>query len=118
MFSNYLLTEGVKGFPGGVVVKNSRANAGDTRDKGSIPGSGRSPGVGNGDLSSTLAWKIPWTEENGQLQSMLACQIALVVSDSVTVWAVAHQTPLSMGILQARILKWVATLGLQRVGYN
>ena len=118
MFSNYLLTEGVKGFPGGVVVKNSPANAGDARDTGSIPGLGRSPGVGNGDLSSTLAWKIPWTEENGQLQSMLACQIALVVSDSVTVWAVAHQTPLSMGILQARILKWVATLGLQRVGYN
>ena len=37
MFSNYLLTEGVKGFPGGVVVKNSPANAGDARDTGLIP---------------------------------------------------------------------------------
>ena len=30
------------------------------------------------------------------------------MSDSVTPWAVAHQAPLSMGILQARILEWVA----------
>ena len=29
-------------------VKNSPANAGDVRDAGSIPGSGRSPGEGNG----------------------------------------------------------------------
>ena len=35
------------GFPGGAVVKNSPANAGDTRDLGSIPGLGRSPGGGN-----------------------------------------------------------------------
>ena len=27
---------------------------------------------------------------------------------SVTQWTVAHQAPLSMGILQARILEWVA----------
>ena len=37
------------GFPGGSVVKNLPANAGDTRDTGSIPGSGRSPGEGNGN---------------------------------------------------------------------
>ena len=30
------------------VVKNLPANAGDRRDAGSIPGSGRSPGEGNG----------------------------------------------------------------------
>ena len=32
-----------------VVLKNPPANAGDTRDVGSIPGSGRSPGIGNGN---------------------------------------------------------------------
>ena len=32
-----------------LVVKNSIANAGDTRDEGSISGSGRSPGEGNGN---------------------------------------------------------------------
>ena len=30
------------------MVKNPPANAGDARDVGSIPGSGRSPGEGNG----------------------------------------------------------------------
>ena len=38
------------GFPGGSVVKNPPANAGDAEDAGLIPGSGRSPGVGNGNL--------------------------------------------------------------------
>ena len=37
------------GFPGGVVVKNPLANAGDIRDSGLIPGLGRSPGEGNGN---------------------------------------------------------------------
>ena len=32
------------------MVKNLPVNAGDTGDAGSIPGSGRSPGVGNGSL--------------------------------------------------------------------
>ena len=36
-----------RGFPGATVVKNPPVNAGDTRDVGLIPGSGRSPGVGN-----------------------------------------------------------------------
>ena len=36
------------GFPGGPVVKNLQANAGDVRDVDSIPGLGRSPGGGNG----------------------------------------------------------------------
>ena len=37
------------GFPG-VVVKNPHANAGDVRDMGLIPGSGRYPGGGTGNL--------------------------------------------------------------------
>ena len=32
-----------------LVVKNPPANAGDTRDTGSIPGLGRSPGRGHGN---------------------------------------------------------------------
>ena len=39
-----------KGFPGSSVVKNLPASAGDSRDVGSIPGSGRSPGEGNGNM--------------------------------------------------------------------
>ena len=37
-------------------------------DLGSIPGLGRSPGEGNATHSSTLAWRIPWTEDPGRLQ--------------------------------------------------
>ena len=59
-----------EGFPGGTVVKNPPDNAGDTRGGGLIPGLGRSPGVGSGNHSSILAWKIPCTEELGGLQPM------------------------------------------------
>ena len=52
---------------GGSVVKNTLTNAGDV---GLIPGLGRSPGEGNGNPLQYLAWKIPWTEESGRLQSM------------------------------------------------
>ena len=47
-----------------------KASVYNVGDLGSIPGSGRSPGEGNGILLSTLAWKIPWTEKPGRLQSM------------------------------------------------
>ena len=57
----------IENIPGGSDGKASAYNVGDL---GSIPGSGRSPGEGNGNHSSTLAWKIPWTEEPGRLQSM------------------------------------------------
>ena len=56
-----------RAFPGGSVVKNLPANAGD---RGLIPGSGRSPEDRMATHSSVLAWRIPWTEEPGGLQSM------------------------------------------------
>ena len=40
---------GEDGLPGGTVVKNLPANAGDAGDAGLIPGSGKSPGEGNGN---------------------------------------------------------------------
>ena len=39
-------------------------------DEGSIPRSGRSPGKGDGNPSSILAWEMPWTEEPGRPQFM------------------------------------------------
>ena len=55
-------------FPSGSDGKAPVYNVGDL---GSIPGSERSPGEGNGAIhSSTIAWKIPWIEEPGRLQSM------------------------------------------------
>jgi len=38
-----------------LVVKNPPANAGDRRDLGLIPGSGRAPGGGHGNPLSILA---------------------------------------------------------------
>ena len=35
------------GFPGGAMIKNPPANAGDAGETCSIPGSGKSPGGGN-----------------------------------------------------------------------
>ena len=51
------------------MVKNPPVNAGDIRDVGSIPGSGRPPEEGVATHSNILAWRIPWTEEPGGLQS-------------------------------------------------
>ena len=48
------------------MVKNPDCNAGDP---GSIPGLGRSLEKEMATHSSILAWKIPWTEEPGGLQS-------------------------------------------------
>ena len=53
-----------------LVVKNLPANAGDIRDVGSIPGSGRSLEEGMVTNSRILAWRILWTEEPGGLQSI------------------------------------------------
>ena len=38
------------GFSGDTMVKNLPVNAGDSKDSGLIPGSGKSPGIGNGNL--------------------------------------------------------------------
>ena len=55
------------GVPGGTVVTNPPAGAGDT---GSIPGSGDPLEEGMATHSSILARRIPWTEEPGGLQSI------------------------------------------------
>ena len=57
-------------------------NAGGTRDVGSIPESGRSPGAGNGNPLRILAWKTPWTEEPGGLQSTGSQESRVQVLDS------------------------------------
>ena len=64
----FLKCNRLMGFPGGSVVKNPPANAGD---EGSISGLKRSPGEGNGNsLQYSCLEKIPWTEEPGGPQFM------------------------------------------------
>ena len=56
------------GFPGGPVVKNPLANAGDARDMRSVPGLGRSPGAVAHSLSLVWLFVTPW---------IAACQASL-----------------------------------------
>ena len=62
-----LFYKGDEILPGGSVVKNSSANAGDT---GLIPELGRYPGEGNGNLLQYSCLGNPRTEEPSRLQSM------------------------------------------------
>ena len=63
------------GFPGGAVVKYPLANAGDTGDAGLIPGSGSSPGVGNGNplqyscLENSMDRRTWWSTVHGVAKS-------------------------------------------------
>ena len=61
------------GFPGGTVVENLPANAGDPRDAGSVLGLGRSLEEEIENYCNILAWKIPWTEEPGGLPTV--CEV-------------------------------------------
>ena len=51
-------------------VKNPPANAGDTGDTGSILGREDPLEEKMAAPSNVLAWRIPWTEEPGRVQSM------------------------------------------------
>ena len=60
----------VWGLPCWLDGKVSACNAGDLHWVGKISGLGRSLEMGMATHSSTLAWRILWTEEPGGLQSM------------------------------------------------
>ena len=71
----------ILGFPGGAMVKNPSAHAGDARDLSSVPGLRRPPGGGNDILSSILAWEMSRSEEPGWLQSMQSQKSEIRLSD-------------------------------------
>ena len=56
-----------RGFPGGSIVMNPPANAGDIRDVGLISGWEDPLEKGMAIHSSILAQRIPWTEDPGRL---------------------------------------------------
>ena len=58
------------GFPGGTVVKNPPASAGDARDAVRSLGQEDPLEKETAAHCSILAWGISWTEEPGGLQSM------------------------------------------------
>ena len=78
-----------QGFPGGAVLKNLPANAGDTGDVSSIPGLGRPPGVENGNSvflagksygQRSLAGYSPWDLRESGTTEQLTLLLVLVIS--------------------------------------
>ena len=133
--------------PGG--TKNPPAKAGDIKDLGSIPGSGRFPAAGNGNPvlfwpgeshglyspwghrvmaphSSTLAWKIPWTEGPGGLQSMASLGVKTRLSDFTFTFhfhalekeVATHSSVLAWRIPGTGEPDGLPSMGLHRVGHD
>ena len=76
-----------EGLPQRLSGKTPPASAGDT---GLIPGTGTSPGEGNGNALQYSCLENPWTEEPGRLQSMGSqSQTRLSVSAETTQWVEA-----------------------------
>ena len=80
-------------------VKAFACNVGDL---GLIPGSGRSPGEGNGNPLQYSCLKIPWREEPGGLQSMGATKGQTRLSDFTFTFIETWQKRPSLGQKQAR----------------
>ena len=62
------------------MIKNLPQNAGDRRDASSL-GQEDPLEEGMATPSSTLAWRLPWTEEPGGLQSMGVAESRTGVND-------------------------------------
>ena len=68
-------------FPGGTSGKEPACQCRRTWDLGSIPGLEDPLGEGTATHSSILAWRIPWTEEPGGLQSIVSHRVGHNWSD-------------------------------------
>ena len=113
-------------FPGDSVVKNPPTNAGYIKDRGLIPGEGRSSGGGHGNPHQYSCLENPMTEEPDGRQvhrvkksqrqlkwlSTQACMYAKVAQSCPALYD--PMDPMDPpgnsihGIFQARILQWVA----------
>ena len=80
----------LKDFPGG---PESKASAYNARNPGSDPGSGRSPGEGNGNPLRYSCLEVPWTEEPGRLQFMGLQRVRLNWARTLTVCLCQPQPP-------------------------
>ena len=69
------LIQSLLGFPGGTVVKNPPANAGDAEDWVRSLAQEDLLAEDMATHSNILAWRIPWTEEPGGLQSTVSQRV-------------------------------------------
>ena len=105
------------------VVKNPLVNTGDIRDAGSVPGSGRSPGGGQGHPLQYSYLENPRTEEPGGLQSTGPQRVRHNWSDL----ALAHDSEKAMAPRSCALawkIPWMEqpsglrSMGSLRVGHN
>ena len=96
----------------GSVVKDLPANAGDIRNMGSIPGSGKFSGIGNGTPPPPLQYSCLenpmdrgtwWATVQSGAQSLKSCP---TLCDPMDCSPPGSSLP---GVFQARILEWVTT---------
>ena len=88
-------------FPGGIVVRNPPPSEGDTRDVGSIPESGRYPGVGNDNPLQYSHLENPmdreaWLATVHSVAKNWTQQLLSHVQLFAIPWTVAHESPLSV----------------------
>ena len=79
------------------VAKNPPANAGDEKDWGLIPGSGRFLEEEMAPNFKALAWKFPWAEEPRELQSMRPQRVGQN-------WATEHTQVMTRNLAQNHML--------------
>ena len=98
-----------------LMVKNLPANSRDKRDMCSVPGSGRSPGIGNGNPLQYFAWRTPRTQEPGKSRTWAHTHTWIHVYSHVCrhltlCGPMDYRLPVSSvhGVLQARILEWIS----------
>ena len=111
-FIQFVVVHTVKGFgivksASGSSSENPPASAGDIRNVDSIPELGRFPVGGNGTPLQYSRLKLPWTDGTASswLPSAKSLQLCLILCDPVDGSPPGSAIP---GILQARILEWVA----------
>ena len=81
------------GSPGSSEVKNPPTNAGDARDWGLIPGSGRSPGEGNGNPLQYSCLTNPMDRGAWQATVLRIAKSLILLSIHMHVCICTHTTP-------------------------
>ena len=90
------------------MVRNPPSNSGNTRDAGSIFGSGRSAGEEMATHSSIIAWEISWTEEPRGQQSMGSQKSQTRLSD----WTYTHKGELFFSFKKKNNWTFISVLHL------
>ena len=100
------------------MLKNPPANAGYIRDVGSVLGWEDPLGEDMATHSSILAGRIPWTEEHGRLQSVVAESWTQLKQLSMHMAMAPHSSTLAWKIPWMEEPGRLQSMGSQRVGHD